>query len=256
MARKTLTIDSFPDGGLPPPGRGCHRLHRRDARDHDPGDGGDPGPTRLRGGDREQRPRAGASLPGACLMGTAGGERPPGFALADSPYRAPARARDTARCVLWSPPGTELIANASRCRSVWWRRFATSPPPHAGSRATTTSPARRRLPRGVQLRGPDGGGVGRRAPAREGFEPGDRRTAALAPALERHRPRPRRLGQQRGGSAARAAADEDLGLRAAPRRRRGPGLRVRERARGGRRCGRRAEAASAGEAPREGGWAR
>jgi phosphosulfolactate phosphohydrolase-like enzyme len=52
-----------------------------------------------------------ATLPGACLMGPADGARPESpTALEREPRERP--------LVLWSPPGTELMVNASSCRSV------------------------------------------------------------------------------------------------------------------------------------------
>ena len=150
-----------------------------------------------------------ASSPGACLMGTADGGRPAGFELADSPtalLREP-----TARpLVLWSPPGTDLIENASRCRNVLVASF----------RNLTATAGRLAGHHDVALLGAGcreefscedqmaAAWVGLRL-TREGFEPGDRRTAALL----------KRWGDIDPGLAAwgnsaealrRAGGDEDL----------------------------------------------
>lgn len=209
MARKTLTIDSFPDGAfrhLDADAIVCIDVMLSTTTLV----------TAVTQGRRAfvaategaARSRA-TSLPGACLMGTAGGGRPPGFALGDSPtalLREPA----TRPLVLWSPPGTELIANASRCRNVLVASF----------RNLTATARRLADQHDVALLGAGcreefscedqmaAAWLGLRL-TREGFEPADRRTAALIQRWGGIEP-----GLAGWGNSAealrRAGADEDL----------------------------------------------
>jgi phosphosulfolactate phosphohydrolase-like enzyme len=179
MARRTLTIDSFPDGAfrhLDADAIVCIDVMLSTTTLV----------TAVTQGRRAwvaateaaARDRA-ASLPDACLMGAAGAPRPSSFALADSPT-ALLREPVARPLVLWSPPGTDLITNASRCRNVLVASFRN-----------LTATARRLAGCGrVALVGAGyreefscedqmaAAWVGQRL-ARDGFEPANRRTAAL-----------------------------------------------------------------------------
>jgi phosphosulfolactate phosphohydrolase-like enzyme len=178
MASRTLTIDSFPDGAFRHLGAdaiACVDVllstttlvtavsqGRR---------------VFVAPGEASARGRA-AGLPGSLLMGPFG-ERTAGPALPDSPT-ALAREPLERPLVLWSPPGTELVVNAAPCRSVLVASF----------RNLTATAQRLAVHRHVALIGAGcreefscedqmaAAWIGVRLVG-EGFEPADRRTAAL-----------------------------------------------------------------------------
>jgi phosphosulfolactate phosphohydrolase-like enzyme len=202
MARKTVTIDSFPEGAfrhLEADAIVCidvmlstTTLVTAVAQGRS---------TWVAATEAEARDRA-ATLPGAWLMGT-------GDTRADSPtalLREPAGRP----LVLWSPPGTDLIANAAGCRRVLVASF----------RNLTATARRLAAHHDVALLGAGcreefscedqmaAAWVGVRL-AREGFLPGDRRTGAL---LDRWRDiEPALAGWGNGAEGLRrAGAGEDL----------------------------------------------
>jgi phosphosulfolactate phosphohydrolase-like enzyme len=179
MARKTLTIDSFPDGAFRHLGADaivCIDVMLSATTLV----------TAVSQGRRAfvaateaaARSRA-AALPRAFLMAPPDGGRPSLLALPDSPTALGREPADRP-LVLWSPPGTELIVNASSCRNVLVASFRN-----------ITATARRLADyRDVALLGTGcreefscedqmaAAWIGVRL-ARDGFEPADRRTAAL-----------------------------------------------------------------------------
>ena len=179
MKRRTLTIDSFPDGAfrhLDADAIVCIDVMLSTTTLV----------TAVTQGRRAYvaateaaaRARA-ASLPEACLMGTAGAPRPSRFALGDSPTALLSEPA-TRPLVLWSPPGTDLIANASRCRNVLvasFRNLTATARRVAGCDrvALLGAGCREEFSCEDQMAA---AWVGQRL-AREGFEPANRRTAAL-----------------------------------------------------------------------------
>jgi phosphosulfolactate phosphohydrolase-like enzyme len=206
MALKTLTIDSFPDGAfrhLDADAIVCidvllstTTLVTAAAQ----GRRAWVAPT-----EAAARNRA-ASSPEALLMGAPDVGRPAGFSLADSPT-ALLREPLARPLVLWSPPGTDLIVNASRCRRVLvasLRNLTATANRLAGCRdvALLGAGCREEFSCEDQMAA---AWVGLRL-TREGFEPGDRRTAAL---LQRWRDiDPGLAGWGNGAEALRRAGGE------------------------------------------------
>ncbi len=209
MARKTLTIDSFPDGAF--------RYLDADAvvcidvmlSTTTLVTAVTQGRRACVATDEAAALSRAASLPGACLMGTADGGRPSGFALADSPT-ALLREPTDRPLLLWSPPGTDLIANASRCRNVLvasFRNLTATASRLAGHHhvALLGAGCREEFSCEDQMAA---AWVGLRL-TREGFEPGDRRTAALLERWDGIEPRLAGWGNS-AEALRRAGADEDL----------------------------------------------
>lgn len=209
MAVKTLTIDSFPDGAfrhLDADAIVCIDVLLSSTTLVTAAAEGRR--AWVAPSEAAARSRA-ASWAGACLMGTADGGRVTGFALADSPT-ALLREPPARPLVLWSPPGTDLIVNASRCRSVLvasFRNLTATANRLAGCRdvALLGAGCREEFSCEDQMAA---AWIGLRL-TREGFEPGDRRTAAL---LQRWRDIDPGLASWGNGAEAlrRAGAEEDL----------------------------------------------
>ncbi|HVO12203.1 MAG TPA: 2-phosphosulfolactate phosphatase [Vicinamibacteria bacterium] len=120
-----------------------------------------------------------AATAGSCLMGTDDGEQPEGFNARDSPSAVAQRPLQ-APLVLWSPPGTELLVNAGPCRRVLvacFRNLTATARQLAGLGrvALLGAGCREEFSCEDQMAA---AWIGARL-ARDGFEPGDRRTAAM-----------------------------------------------------------------------------